>query len=218
VADQRRSAVTGEEMLHPVGIYVFDRSVLDAVPATSFQDIKEALIPSLYRSGQRVEVFSVRQPSPRVMDASTYLAANHWMIQRLGAQGVSAKQSRGDGVVGSPRAWVDPKAVIVGPVMLGAGVRVMAGATIVGPASIGDGTTVEAGAVVARSVVWNDCVVGERALVDNSILADESVIPAEETVTNAIRVAQPQQVSRRRLLPRRQPALQPARMIKPAWS
>ena len=218
VADQRRSAVTGEEMLHPVGIYVFDRSVLDAVPATSFQDIKEALIPTLYRSGQRVEVFSVPQPSPRVMDASTYLAANHWMIQRLGAQAVSQTPGRIAGVLGSPSAWVDQDAVIVGPVMLGSGVRVLAGAAIVGPASIGDGTTVKAGAVIARSVVWNNCVVGEKAIVDNSVLADKSVILAGERVTNAIRAGQPERHSRRRLLPGRPQALPESPVIKPAWS
>ena len=214
VADRRRSAGTGDEMLRPVGIYVFDRSVLDAVPASSFQDIKEALIPALYRTGQRVEVFPVNQASPRVMDAATYLAANRWMIQRLQAGDPKAYES-GDV---AESAWVDPDAKIVGPVMLGPGVRVMAGATIVGPASIGEGTVIEPGAVVARSVIWNHCTVERDAMVDNSIVADKTVIAAGETVANAIRVARPERKSRRRLLPQRVPALTATGVAKPAWS
>jgi len=216
VADRREPSDGDSEVLHPVGIYIFDRSVLEAVPATSFQDIKEALIPSLYRAGHRIEVFPVAQPSPRVMNAATYLATNHWMVQRLGAQApLSGKTGH---VLGASNAWVDPDAIIVGPVMLGAGVRVLAGATIVGPASIGAGTVVESGAVVARSVVWDNCAIGEGAMVDNAILGDGAIVASGSTVMNTIHLAQADQGSFSRLLAGRSPQLRHTGMVKPAWS
>jgi NDP-sugar pyrophosphorylase family protein len=216
VADRREPSDGDSEVLHPAGIYVFDRSVLDAVPATSFQDIKEALIPSLYRAGHRIEVFPVAHPSPRVMNAATYLATNHWMVQRLGCQTPSA--GKAGHVMGAPSAWVDPDAIIAGPVMLGAGVRVLAGATIVGPASIGAGTVVQSGAVVARSVVWDDCVIGEGAMVDNAILGDGAVVAERTTVMNTIHLAQGDQGSFARMLAGRSTQLRHPGMVKPAWS
>src|SRR5579864_46037 len=66
-------------MQAPGGIYVFDRRALDVVPVSGFYDIKENLIPQLYRSGETVNAYSTVGGSPRVLDASTYLAVNEWM-------------------------------------------------------------------------------------------------------------------------------------------
>ena len=54
VVHHDRQARSGERPLNPGGIYVFDRRVLDYIPETGFQDIKENLIPKLYRAGERV--------------------------------------------------------------------------------------------------------------------------------------------------------------------
>ena len=170
--------VAQRDSLHPAGIYVFERRVLDAVPATSFQDIKETLIPRLYRSGRKIEVFRVETVSPRVLNASTYVALNHWMVRRM----VSEPH---------PTAWISPDAVVLGPVVFGEGVRVHAGATIVGPSSVGAGSVVEADAIVARSVIWKDCTIRSRAMVDHCILADGVDVEAASVVSNAIRTRPP---------------------------
>jgi mannose-1-phosphate guanylyltransferase len=188
-AQRRETRPGGAHTLHPAGIYVFERAVLDVVPSTSFQDIKESLIPKLYRAGCVVEVFHLDEVSPRVLNADSYLAANHWMIERLAAASRTATGS--NELMAHPTAWIDPTATTIGPVMLGPGVRVNRGALIVGPASLGAGTVVEADAVVARSVTWNDCVIGERSVVDQSVLADRARVTAGVSLSNAIRVGKP---------------------------
>jgi mannose-1-phosphate guanylyltransferase len=180
--------------LKPVGVYVFDRQIVDLVPITSFQDIKENLVPRLYREGHRVEAFPVPEMSPRVMDAGSYLAANLWMVSRLAGTGPTTDRS---GLMAHATAWVDPDALIVGPVMLGAGVRVQAGATIIGPACVGAGSVIEPGAVLARSLTWEDCIVRERAIVDRSFLAAGVEIAPEAAVMNAIRATTPESGSGR---------------------
>ena len=50
----RPPARSGERPLNPGGIYVFDRRALEHIPRDGFQDIKENLIPKLYRAGERV--------------------------------------------------------------------------------------------------------------------------------------------------------------------
>src|SRR5262249_55554303 len=71
----------------PNGIYVINRRALDGVPATGFYDLKENLIPALYRAGQRVVAYSAPSASPRVLDAPSYLAVNEWMVERLVTSG-----------------------------------------------------------------------------------------------------------------------------------
>jgi NDP-sugar pyrophosphorylase family protein len=185
IAVQRHVSPGSGPVLQPSGIYLFERDVLDMVPSTSFQDIKESLIPKLYKAGVRVEVFELDESSPRVLNAETYLAANQWMIARM-ASALRAKVGTSDALV-HPSAWVDGSATLLGPVLLGPGVRVHEGALIVGPTSIGAGTTVGAGAVVARSVLWEHCIVGERAIVDQSVMADCTEVGAGVALSSAMR-------------------------------
>lgn len=185
IAVQRHVAAGSAPVLQPSGIYLFEREVLDLVPATSFQDIKESLIPKLYKAGVRVEVFELDESSPRVLNAETYLAANQWMITRM-ASGLREKVAASHALA-HPSAWIDGSATLLGPVLLGPGVRVHEGALIVGPTSLGAGTTVGAGAVVARSVLWEHCSVGERAIVDQSVMADYAAVGAGVTLSSAMR-------------------------------
>ena len=159
--------------LTPGGAYVFSRRVLGQIPETGFQDIKENLIPRLHRSGERVIAHESGGACPRVLNALTYLAVNEWMLERLALE----PGERGE-VLAHPSAWVEQGARLVGPVQLGPGVHVRAGATIVGPTSIGADSRIDSGALVARSVVWSRCRVGEGAVVHGSVVGNEVVVRA----------------------------------------
>ena len=213
VAQRRDATSAGGAQLQPADIYVFDRDVLDLVPSTSFQDIKESLIPTLYKLGRRINLFPVDEISPRVLNADTYLAANHWMIARL-----SERQSTD--LIAHPTAWIDPGAMIIGPVVLGPSVKVHSGAAILGPATIGAGTTIGAGAVVCRSVVWNNCVIGENSVVDNSLLTDDARVAPNTSLFAAIRLKQKAARARvRDLFARRKPRTHgPDTLARPALS
>jgi NDP-sugar pyrophosphorylase family protein len=163
----------------PGGVYVFERRALDHVGANGFQDIKENLIPRLHRAGERVvahEGFC-----PHVLNAQTYLAVNHWMLQRLAHAGESV-----GGILLHPTASVDPGARLVGPVLLGPGVRVEAGATLVGPVSIGGASVVGPGALVARSVLWSRCVVGQGSVVHGCVVGNDAVVPPVARLFNLV--------------------------------
>jgi len=168
----------------PGGLYVFERRVLDFVPASGFQDIKENLIPKLRRAGERVLAYEDGGFPPHVLNAQTYLAVNHWVLRRLADEG-------GHSLLLDPTSTVEEGARLVGPVQLGPGTRVQAGATIVGPTSIGADCTVEADALVARSVVWNRCRVESGAMVHGCVLASDATVPAGLRLFYAIRASDP---------------------------
>lgn len=210
VASHRRSEAGVTVVVHrdgsasappaPAGIYVFDRRVLDHVPETGFQDIKENLIPRLRRGGERVVAHETETFCPHVLNAQTYLEVNQWVLEHLTHEG----QGTGATLI-HPSATVEPGARLVGPVQLGAGARVLAGATIVGPTSIGEESTVGRDAVVARSVLWSRCTIGEESMVHACVVGNDAVIPAGTTLLNAVQ-------------PRRAPSRCPEGPRSRAWA
>ena len=177
------------DALIPTGLYVFSRRAFELVPATGYQDIKESLIPRLYAADELVLTSEAERPCPQVLDATTYLAANHRMIARSVAQaaafGHSSIESR---TVIHPSARVDRSALVIGPVIVGAGAVIRDNAVVVGPASIDAGSTIEAGALVSRSVIWSDCTVGAHASVDRSVLSTGVSVRSGARLVGAIQI------------------------------
>jgi NDP-sugar pyrophosphorylase family protein len=173
----------------PGGVYVFERRVLEFVPETGFQDIKENLIPRLHRAGERVVAHESDGSCPRVMNAQTYLSVNRWVLEGL----VRGDAERAGDELIHPSAWVDRGARLVGPVQLGPRVRVQAGATIVGPTTIGAESTVGRNALVTRSVVWSRCQLGEGSVVHGCVVGNDAVVPPATRLFHAVR---PQEQSR----------------------
>jgi NDP-sugar pyrophosphorylase family protein len=172
----------------PSGIYVFDRRALEFIPERGFQDVKETLIPRLYRAGERVATFEVSGACPRVMNPQSYLAVNQWVVERLADETDCPVGYRSFGqTLAHTTAHIALDARLVGPVLIGPGARVLAGATIVGPAVIGEETTVGAGALVSRAVTWRRSVVDAGAILDRSVLMEDAVVPAGAQVFGTVK-------------------------------
>jgi NDP-sugar pyrophosphorylase family protein len=199
VAYDRRLEAPGRRYAHPTGTFVFARDVLDAVPERSFQDIKEGLIPKLYAAGRRIEVFAARDVSPRVLDANSYLALNQWMINRMWAASMTPENPEGRSLFAHPTAVVGDDALIVGPVVLGPGVRIDPRAIIVGPSAVGAGSTIGPRSVLARSVTWDRCSIREHAVVDQCLLADGVDIEPAARLMSMLKVQERRQSGHRRI-------------------
>jgi mannose-1-phosphate guanylyltransferase len=172
----------------PAGIYVFERRALDCVPKTGFQDIKEDLIPRLYRAGEKVVAYAVPGACLRVMTPESYLAVNEWMVERVTQHPRNAEGYRVEGTIfAHPTAIIHPEATLVGPLLIGPLVQVGARAAVVGPASLGPETTIAARALVSRTVTWDRCTVGEGAVLDRCVLADDTVVEPRARLSHVIK-------------------------------
>jgi NDP-sugar pyrophosphorylase family protein len=200
--------------MSPAGIYAFSRRAFDALTQPGFQDIKDHLIPLLRRQRERIAAFHSPQFCPRVLNAETYLAVNHWTIERIPTHPAIFERwgpfAVSGAVASHATANVHSSARLVGPVILGEGVTVGANAVIVGPTSLGPRTQVAAGALVSRSVIWSAGDVGEGAFVDGSVIGDGFVIPAQTAIQGEVKVNRlKSDAPRWRLVPA-VPPLQPA--------
>jgi mannose-1-phosphate guanylyltransferase len=174
--------------LQPSGGYVFDRRAFLHIPEDGFQDIKEKLIPRLHAAGELVSTYMAGSLAPRIVDADTYLALNHWVVERASRlrEAPDGFRNLGEAVL-HDTASVDPTARLLGPVLVGPGASVQGGATLVGPVVIGRATEVGRGAVVSRSVLWSECQVGGRSFVDRSMLADRATVEPGSAVIHGVR-------------------------------
>ncbi len=187
--DRRRRGMTSGVRRQPAGIYVFERSALESVPAHGYQDIKEGLLGRLSAAGEHVAMHEVHGLSAKVLDYSSYAAVSRWLVSRSIERPALLPHYVRDGEgMHHPSAFVHPSARLVGPVLLAEGARVEADAVIVGPASIGERTIIAAGALVSRSFIWDDCFVGEAAIVDSSVIADRCVVVAGDRVRGVTQV------------------------------
>jgi NDP-sugar pyrophosphorylase family protein len=163
----------------PSGIYVFSRRALDAVPARGFVDIKEELIPRLYSAGERIVAYDAADETPRVLDSSTYMAVNEWMVERLAKSSIDREGyvRVGDAIV-HREAFVADDAALIGPVLVEAGASILSNAVVIGPTSIGRDATIESDGVVSRSAVWRRSTIAQGATVDRCVVADDAIVAA----------------------------------------
>ena len=178
--------------LSPAGAYVFERSVCSFVPDHGYYDIKEQLLPRLYRAGHEVRTFTAGALPPRLLNVDSYLALNEWVITRVfdPAAPPEGFESR-DGAYIHRTASVDHEARLLGPVLVGPGASVGRGAALVGPVIVGAGSVIGADAVVSRSVVADGSLVGGRSFVDRSIVAERAVVASGSVVLSAVHVGSP---------------------------
>lgn len=176
--------------LVPAGIYIFERSAIEQIHATGYQDIKEVLLPKLSAASDCVRPYVVDTPCPRIGDLGSYLSASEWMLQRaIAGETVMRGYRRRDAALIHTTARVEPGADLHGPVLIGPGVVVEADATLVGPVIIGSRSVVAAGATVCRSIVWEDARIAGGAFVDACVVTHVVRVTSHARCMNSMLVA-----------------------------
>lgn len=182
-----RHAPESLRALRPAGIYLVSSRILDKIPSTGYHDIKEGLIPMLHDQGEQVLPYKNDMHCPRITNIDSYLATSEWAIKRIvdelmgEAWGPRTGQTRMN-----PTSAIHPTVRLIGPVLVGPGVQIHEGVTIVGPSVIGRDCHIHPHALISRSALWDICTIGERAIVDHSVLAFRAQVAPGESISNRL--------------------------------
>lgn len=141
--------------LASTGIYIFEPGVIDLVPSNTVYDIGSQLFPQLV---EKKLPFYAQTRAFNWIDIGR--VSDYWsVLQRVLSGKVESMRMPGREV--KPGIWVGlncsidwDQVTIEGPVHIGSGARIEAGATIIGPAWIGHGSHIRFGAKVVRSVLF----------------------------------------------------------------
>lgn len=180
-----------QEQLVPVGIYVFDRSVVEHISESGYQDVKEVLLPRLHDQGVPTRVHVLPAPCPRVTDVTSYLAVNAWALVRLSRDGRTPPGYRrvGQSVVHDSAHVPSPRS-LAGPVLIGPATTIAPRATVIGPTAIGTECIIEREALVSRSVLWDQCQVSRGAIVERCLLSDSTRVGDGDSLFHVARATE----------------------------
>lgn len=156
---------TERSKLVNTGIYAFSPEIFKHIPAQTFFDFGKNVFPNLQQANEPFYGFDAR--GAYWCDIGTpgeYRRASNDVVNGVFA----IPNSRANGV--DPSATVAASATIQGNVWIGAGAEIAEDARIIGPAVIGDGVRVGAHATIDRSILWERSTVGRGATLTSCIV------------------------------------------------
>ncbi len=142
------------------GIYILEPDVLKHIPVATRFMFEHHVFPNLMESGAPVLGYLSAAYWIDIGTPEKYLKVHDDLLLRWG-----------DGAVRiEGESQIHPAAQLRGPILLGEGCVIAAGASIKGPTVLGAGCRIEPGAVVAGSVLWGGVQVGAGAVIRRCIL------------------------------------------------
>lgn len=171
--------------LWPVGLYLFEPSVLDLIPSDKYFDLKEQLPAQLQSKGRPARVWEIEGYCRLINSINDYVKANEDVL--LGRvsfpMGIldSGKESPARG------GYLSHGALIKDPVALSPSARVDAGAMVIGPTSVGEDCHIGAQAVISECIIFpgarigqaaylSHCIIGEGVEIGNSACLHETMV------------------------------------------
>jgi NDP-sugar pyrophosphorylase family protein len=180
---------TEKSKLANTGIYVFEPAIFERIPANTFYDFGKQVFPKLLRDG--LPFYGMQLARAYWRDIGTpdeyRRATDDVLYGRVRIKGV-----RATGVPASARLAHDVR--FQEPVRVGEDAEIASGTCIVGPSVIGDGVRIGRGATLERAIVWNgstiganaivrDTIVGERYVVDDGAILEDKIVANEPAPT-----------------------------------
>jgi mannose-1-phosphate guanylyltransferase/phosphomannomutase len=163
------------------GIYVLEPGILDRMVRGKSYDFSKDLFPEMLRDGAKLGGYVIDGYWTDIGNLEQYQAANYDAIDgKVTLEPLGTEIA--PGVVGGTGCRIDPTAKLHGPIVLGDNVRIGPGVEIIGPTVLGDGAIVESNARITRSVLWEDCYVGEEAVLNDCTVADRNTIERRATI------------------------------------
>jgi mannose-1-phosphate guanylyltransferase len=163
--------------LHFTGVHVLAPALLDHVPASPFAcDVNRLVYPPLLASGRVRAVVAggywndLGTPQ-RYLQANLDLLCGEAPVALPGADPFAGMEARGSRIFVGEGASVDPAARLHGPVLVGRGAVVEAGAGVGPGAVLGAGSRVGRGATVERAVVWPGTAIAPGETLSRAVAA-----------------------------------------------
>lgn len=152
------------------GTYIIEPELFRYVPPAQYYMFERGLFPVVLQTGDPMYGYPSRAYWTDIGKPQTYLEVHHDILMgklrfTFTGREIDSRVWLEDG------ADIHPTAQIIGPVVIGRGVKIGAGARVLGPTVIGAHCVIGAGASVEDAVLWEDNVVEEGAVLRSCVVA-----------------------------------------------
>jgi mannose-1-phosphate guanylyltransferase len=177
---------TEKSKLANTGIYVFEPAIFDRIPANTFYDFGKQVFPELVADG--LPFYAMELKGAYWRDIGTpdeyRRATDDVLLGRVHVRGARA--------TGVPPGVVVPASTrIEGAVRIGDDAEIGERVSIVGPSVIGDGVRIGEGAVLEGAIIWNGATIGARAVLRDTIVGERYVVADGTVLEGAIIANEP---------------------------
>lgn len=166
------------------GVWVFSPEVLPEIARDGFSRVEDDLFPRLAARPGLLYGFRHDGYWIDVGTQATYYRANMDALRSPLLHGAAHDRSFGPGTAGNGTQGPDDGAGE--SVMVGEGTVIGAGSTLCGPLAIGRDCVIGEGAVLRESVIWDGVTIGEHAVVERSIIASHATVAAHAAVRDGV--------------------------------
>jgi lipopolysaccharide/colanic/teichoic acid biosynthesis glycosyltransferase len=158
--------------LRPVGLYLFEKAILDLIPPRRYFDLKEQLFPPLYELGGVTGVWEVQGYCRTVSSVEDYFFANQdVLLGRIRAPvNDTCPPAR-------PPLKIASTAKFLAPAVMEPSSRVGDNAMILGLTAIGPHCLVGDGAIINDCVFLGGATVGRGVYLDGCVLSEDVSVP-----------------------------------------
>lgn len=187
------------------GTYIIEPELFRYVPPNQHYMFERGLFPVVLQTKDPMYGYPSRAYWTDIGKPQAYLEVHHDILI-----GKFHYKMRGREIAN--RVWLEgdadihPSAELVGPVLVGQGVRIGPRARIIGPSSIGAGCTIGAEAALEGAILWGNNEIGEGAVLrscvigngnrvgpkvyitDGAIIGDNCTIDAENRLERGLRL------------------------------
>ncbi len=169
------------------GIYLCEPDILEFIPEEGFYDIKESLLTDLIRRRKSIFAHHLKVQTGKFRDKDEYLCALSeylYDVPRQQTHLLEGLPEKDHNLWIAPTARVHSTARLIGPLAILPDVDIRAGALIFGPAVIGAGVRIGSNALVESSVIWQGSRIGANSQIQRSLIAKAAFIPEDCTVAD----------------------------------
>lgn len=160
------------------GIYILDEEVLQEIPPDTFYMFEHHVFPGLLEKGMPVYGYPSDEYWIDMGTPEKYLELHRSLLREENPSFFCSqiKQKKA-------QVTIHPSAVIEGDVVFGEGCTIGPEVHIKGPSVIGKGCIIFDQANIEGSILWSNVRIGQRAVLkdciigDNSVIGDDSLIP-----------------------------------------
>ena len=166
------------------GIYVFEPEIFQHIPAESFYDFGNQVLPGLLEDDLPFYAHVIPTFWSDIGSLTEYKQGNfHALDQDVGLHTSGVER---DGVALGARTYVDPSVKIVPPVMIGKDCWVEEDVVLRGPLVVGDNCVLDRGCLLERTIVWSAVYVGRGSCLTDSVVARTSRVGDQAVLTGSV--------------------------------
>ena len=180
VADQIRAihrihpSQERRSVLRPVGLYLCEPAILEAIPQGKYFDLKEQVFPSLYERGAPSAVWEIQGYCRSITTIDDFLFANQDVL--LGRVPLPETLPEFDRSA-KPQPTLSPSCRLHGPVVIGERVSLGDDVVVLGPSAIGPGCAIEPGAIINGCVLLGNNRIGRDVYLERCVVGTDVEVP-----------------------------------------